>query len=127
MVLPVNPPANISLTVDDGNGPGDLDVVAPAGGTEAARVLVIGDQAAGSMVEGFNPWNGENTDQQIAIDTHVTDDCPLGGPGERENMGERHEASTDCEAWRFRLPEMLDASDADVIVVVMGLADLGLR
>jgi peptidoglycan/LPS O-acetylase OafA/YrhL len=127
VVLPVNPPANISLTVDDGNGPGDLDVVAPAGGSEAARVLVIGDQAAGSMIEGFNAWNGENTDQQIAVDTHVTDDCPLGGPGERENMGERHESTTDCEAWRFRLPEMLEASDAEVIVVVMGLADLGQR
>jgi hypothetical protein len=127
MVLPVNPPANISLTVDDGNGPGDIDVVAPAGGTEAARVLVIGDQAAGSLVDGFTTWNGDNADEQIAVDTHVTDDCPLGGPGERRNMGEAHEASIDCEAWRFRLPEMLEASDADVIVVVMGLADLGER
>jgi hypothetical protein len=128
VVLPINPPANISLTVDDGNGPGDLDVVMPAGGgNEAARVLVIGDQAAGSMVSGFTAWNTAHTDQQLRVDTHVTPDCPLGGPGLRESFGERHESTLDCEAWRFRLPEMLDTGKPDVIVVAMGLADLGSR
>jgi peptidoglycan/LPS O-acetylase OafA/YrhL len=128
VVLPVNPPANISLTVDDGNGPGDLEVVMPAGGgTAASRVLVIGDQAAGSMVSGFTAWNTAHTDQQLQVDTHVTPDCPLGGPGLRETFGERHESTLDCEAWRYRLPEMLDAAHPDAIVVVMGLGDLGSR
>jgi peptidoglycan/LPS O-acetylase OafA/YrhL len=127
VVLPVNPPANISLTVDDGNGPGDLEVVMPAGGSPAAKVLVIGDQAAGSMVGGFEAWNQLSVDQQLQVDTHVTPDCPLGGPGERESFGQQVEPTIDCEAWRFRLPKMLDASDPDVIVVVMGLADLGSR
>jgi peptidoglycan/LPS O-acetylase OafA/YrhL len=127
VVLPVNPPANISLTVDDGNGPGDLEAVVPAGGTAASKVLVIGDQAAGSLVPGFTAWNGAHGDQQLRVDTHVTPDCPLGGPGLRDSFGERHESTVDCEAWRFRLPKMLDASDPDVIVVAMGLADLGSR
>jgi peptidoglycan/LPS O-acetylase OafA/YrhL len=128
MVLPVNPPANISLDVDDGNGPGDLEVVMPsAGGSAAARVLVIGDQAAGSLVPGFTAWNSVSADQQLQVDTHVTPDCPLGGPGQRDSFGERLDPTIDCEAWRFRLPKMLEASDPDVIVVVMGLADLGSR
>jgi peptidoglycan/LPS O-acetylase OafA/YrhL len=127
-VLPVNPPANISLTVDDGNGPGDLEVVMPAGGASpAARVLVIGDQAAASLVPGFGAWNGTDAEQQFQVDTHVTPDCPLGGPGERRSLGEEVESTIDCEAWRFRLPEMLEASQPDAIVVVMGLADLGER
>jgi peptidoglycan/LPS O-acetylase OafA/YrhL len=127
VVLPVNPPANISLTVDDGNGPGDLEVVVPTGGDPAAEVLVIGDQAAGSLVPGFTAWNGASADQQLQVDTHVTPDCPLGGPGERQSLGVEVEPTIDCEAWRFRLPKMLEASDPDVIVVVMGVADLGTR
>ena len=128
VVLPVNPPANISLTVDNGKGPGDLEVVMPAGGASpAAHVLVVGDQAAGSLVSGFTAWNGIAADQQLQVDTHVTPDCPLGGPGLRESFGERVESTVDCEAWRFRLPKMLEASQPDAIVVVMGLADLGSR
>jgi hypothetical protein len=90
-------------------------------------VLVLGDQAAGSLVPGFTAWNSASADEQLQVDTHVTPDCPLGGPGQRESLGERVEPTIDCEAWRFRLPKMLEASDPDAIVVVMGLADLGSR
>jgi peptidoglycan/LPS O-acetylase OafA/YrhL len=128
-VLPVNPPANISLDVDDGQGPGDLEVVAPVSGDPTARVLVVGDEAAGSLASGFVSWNEapENDDQQFLVDTHVTEGCPLGGSGVRRDLGLEVEASLDCEAWRPRLPRMLDAADYDVIVVAMGGADLGER
>jgi peptidoglycan/LPS O-acetylase OafA/YrhL len=127
MVLPVKPPANISLTIDDGNGPGDIDAVVPEGGSEAASVLLVGDQTAGSLVTGFEAWNGENTDDQVRVHTHVTPDCPMGGPGDMRRLGATSEASTDCEAWRPRLPRMVDEADYDVVVVVMGVADLGER
>jgi peptidoglycan/LPS O-acetylase OafA/YrhL len=128
-VVPVNPPANISLTIDDGDGPGDLDVITPTGGQEAARVLVVGDQLAESFLGGFEDWNAdsEHADQALRIDTHITADCPLGGPGRRVSLGRTVAPSLDCEAWRPRLPKMLDAADYDAIVVVMGLADLGSR
>lgn len=128
LVLPVNPPQNISLTVNDGSGPGDLDVVMPAGdGNESARILVVGDQTAGSMVGGFSLWNEDEPDAQFRVDTHVTADCPLGGAGTVRRFGETQEPSLDCEAWRWRLPKMLDAADYDAIVVLMGVADLGER
>ncbi len=128
-VLPVQPPANISLTVDDGNGPGDLDVVTPTGGDELARVLLIGDQVADSMVTGFTAWNGDadHADEQIRVDTHVTSECPLGGPARMVRLGQTVAPSLDCEAWRPRLSEMLDAASYDAILVVMGVADLGTR
>ncbi|HMG42039.1 MAG TPA: acyltransferase family protein [Acidimicrobiales bacterium] len=128
-VLPVNPPANISLAIDDGQGPGDLEVVEPAVGDATARVLLVGDDTAGSLTSGFAAWNQspEHEDQQFLVDTHVTDSCPLGGSGLRESLGQRVEASLDCESWRPRLPKMLEAADYDVIVVAMGGADLGER
>lgn len=127
-VLPVNPPANISLTVNDGNGPGELDVVTPAGGAAGvADVLLIGDGAAASLVPGFTSWNEANPDSQVTLHTHITDDCPLGGPGPLRRFGEEVETELDCEAWRFRLPEMLEATDYDAIIMLMGSADLGER
>ena len=129
LMLPVNPPANISLPIDDGSGPGALDVVLPAGGgtDDAAHVLVVGDQTAGSLVEGFDAWNEQDPDVPLRVSTHVSEDCPLGGPGTVRRFGETEESSLDCEAWRWRLPGMLDAADYDAIVVVMGVADLGAR
>lgn len=129
-VLPVNPPANISLAIDDGQGPGDLEVVRPAiGGSADVRVLLVGDEAVGSLTSGFAAWNEADghEDQQFQIDTHVTPRCPLGGSGQRKLMGEVVDPSVECEAWRPRLPEMLEAGDYDVILVGMGGADLGER
>jgi len=128
-VLPVKPPANISLTVDDGSGPGDLDVVTSTGGPEAARVLLVGDQLAESLIGGFQAWNedSDHADQQLHLDTHITGDCPLGGAGDVVTLGRPVSSSLDCEAWRLRLPRMLDAADYDAVVVLMGVADLGSR
>lgn len=127
LVLPVRPPANVSLTVDDGNGPGDLDVVVPAGGTTSARMLLIGDSLAASLVPGVRAWNEETPDQQLHLDTHIAPDCPPSAPGPVRIVGA--EAGTDvaCVGWEHRLPKMLEASEADVIVVVTGLGELGER
>jgi peptidoglycan/LPS O-acetylase OafA/YrhL len=127
-VVPMNAPAGISLDIGEGSdGPGQLDVVAPASGEEAARVLLVGDETAASLVPGFEAWNEENPDQSIRVDTHVASRCPLGGPATVRRLGDTAEASADCEAWRPRLSPMLDSSEVDAIVVVMGLSDLGER
>jgi peptidoglycan/LPS O-acetylase OafA/YrhL len=128
-VLPVNPPANISLDIDDGEGPGDLEALRPAAGDADLRVLLVGDEAAGSLVSGFAAWNDADghEDQQVQIDTHVTPQCPLGGSGPRRRLGEKVDPSIECESWRPRLPEMLEAGSYDVILVAMGGGDLGER
>lgn len=125
-VLPVNPPEDISLTIDDGEFPGDLDVVAP-GGDAAARVLVVGDEFAGSLMSGFEDWNSTHSDEAIQVDTHVASSCPLGGPGELISLGQPVETTPECESWRLRLPDMLDAADYDAVVMLMGAADAGER
>jgi peptidoglycan/LPS O-acetylase OafA/YrhL len=128
LIVPVNPPENIGLTVDTSTAPGQLEVVVPtAGDGESARILVVGDQTAASIVAGFRAWNEDEPDVQFRVDTHVTDDCPLGGPDTVRRLGETQEPSSECRAWRWRLPETLDAADHDVIVVSMGVADVGER
>jgi hypothetical protein len=128
LIVPVNPPENIGLTVDSNTAPGQLDVVVPAAADdEAARVLVVGDQTAASIVAGFRAWNEDEPDVQFRVDTHVTDDCPLGGPDTVRRLGETQEPSTECRAWRWRLPEVFDAADHDAIIVSMGVADVGER
>jgi peptidoglycan/LPS O-acetylase OafA/YrhL len=127
LIMPVNPPANVNLTVDSSSAPGQLDVVVPAAGDQSARILVVGDQTAASIVDGFRSWNEAESDAQFRVDTHVSDDCPLGGPGIVRRFGETEEFSAQCVAWRWRLSETLDAADHDAIIVSVGAADLGER
>jgi peptidoglycan/LPS O-acetylase OafA/YrhL len=126
-VLPEQPPANVSLTVDDGSGPGDLDVVVPSGGEEELSLAVVGGPLAGSLTPGFEAWNGENPDEQVRVATHVADGCPLGGAGEVRLAGATVGDDLDCVGFGPRLPELLDAAAADVTLVVPDVGDLGSR
>ena len=118
----------MSLTVDDGDGPGDLDVVtASAGGDEIVRIALVGDGLAGSMTSGLETWNAEQSDHQVRVDTHVAPGCPISAPGPVRLAGETVGDDIACVGFGPRLPKLLDASGADAIVVVGGLADLGER
>ncbi len=128
LVLPEQPPRNVSLTVDNGDGAGDLDVVAPAAGAdEIVRIALVGDGLAGSMTAGLETWNAEEPDQQVRVDTHVAPGCPVSAPGPVRLAGETIGEDIACVGFGPRLPKLLDASGADAIVVVGGLADLGER
>jgi peptidoglycan/LPS O-acetylase OafA/YrhL len=124
--LPQQPPRGVSLAIDEGNGAGELDVVAPAGG-EAASIAVVGDSLAGSLTPGFEAWNADHPDQGVRVATHVAADCPLSGPGPVRLAGETVGEDTTCIGFGPRLPHLLDAADPDVIVVVPGAGDLGER
>jgi peptidoglycan/LPS O-acetylase OafA/YrhL len=124
--LPQQPPRGVSLTIDDGNGAGDLDVVAPAG-DEAASIAVVGGSLAGSLTPGFEAWNADQPDQGVRVATHVATDCPLSGPGPVRLAGETVGEDTACVGFGPRLPRLLDAAEPDVIVVVPGVGDLGER
>ncbi|HEX6422027.1 MAG TPA: acyltransferase family protein [Acidimicrobiales bacterium] len=124
-VLPEQPPAGVSLAVDDGNGAGDLEAVAPSG-DEIVSIAVVGGTLAGSLPPGFEAWNADHPDQQVRLHTHVAD-CPLSGPGPVRLAGETVGEGTDCLGFAPRLPRLLDAAEPDVVVVVPSAADLGER
>jgi peptidoglycan/LPS O-acetylase OafA/YrhL len=128
LVLPEQPPRDVSLTVDNGDEPGDLDVVtASAGGDEIVRIALVGDGLAGSMTSGLETWNADQSEQQVRVDTHVAPGCPISAPGPVRLAGDTVGDDIDCVGFGPRLPKLLDASGADAIVVVGGLADLGER
>jgi peptidoglycan/LPS O-acetylase OafA/YrhL len=126
MVLPEQPPAGVTLSIDDGNGAGDLDVVVPTG-DEMASVALVGGSLAGTLAPGFEAWNGENPDQQVRLHTHVATDCPLSGPGPVRLAGAVVGEDADCVGYGPRLPRLLDEAGADVVVLVPGVGDLGER
>jgi hypothetical protein len=126
VVLPQQPPPDVSLSIGDGSGPGELDVVAPAG-EEAASVALVGDQLAGTLPAGFTSWNDENGDQQLRVHTHVAEDCPPGAPGPVRLAGATVGEDTSCTGWGPRLPHLLDEAGADVVVVLSGIGELGER
>ncbi len=128
LILPEQPPRGVTLSVDDGNAPGDLDAVTPAaGGDEVVRIALVGDGLAGSMTSGLETWNADEADQQVRVDTHVAPGCPISTPGPVRLAGETIGDDIACVGFGPRLPKLLDASGADAIVVVGGLADLGER
>jgi peptidoglycan/LPS O-acetylase OafA/YrhL len=128
LVLPEQPPRGVTLSVDDGNGAGDLDVVTPAAGDdEIVRIALVGDGLAGSMTSGLETWNAAESDHQVRVDTHVAPGCPISAPGPVRLAGETIGDDIACVGFGPRLPKLLDASGADAIVVVGGLADLGER
>jgi peptidoglycan/LPS O-acetylase OafA/YrhL len=127
LVLPEQAPRDVSLTVDNGDGPGDLDVVTPSTGDEIVRIALVGDGLAGSMTSGLETWNVDQSEQQVRVDTHVAPGCPISAPGPVRLAGEAVGDDIACVGFGPRLPKLLDASGADAIVVVGGLADLGER
>jgi peptidoglycan/LPS O-acetylase OafA/YrhL len=128
VLLPEQPPAGVELSVDDGNGAGDLDVVVPTGsGDENLSLAVVGGTLADSLEPGFTAWNADNADDQVRVHTHVAANCPLSGPGPVRLAGEVIGEDTTCLGFGPRLPELLDAAEPDAVLVVPGVGDLGER
>jgi peptidoglycan/LPS O-acetylase OafA/YrhL len=127
MVLPQQPPLGVNLSIGSGSGPGELDVVVPAGGDGVADVALVGDALATSLVPGVATWNQREPDSQVRLATHITDGCPPAAPGPVRLAGATVGEGTACRGWEPRLPHLLDAAEPDVIVVVTGLDELGER
>ncbi|HYZ97677.1 MAG TPA: acyltransferase, partial [Acidimicrobiales bacterium] len=127
LVLPEQPPPDVSLTID-GSDPGDLEAVVPAaGGDELVRIAVVGDGLAASMVRGLAAWNADHPEGQVRVDTHVAAGCPVSAPGPVRLAGAEVGDGVACVGFAPRLPRLLERSEPDAIVVVGGLADLGER
>jgi peptidoglycan/LPS O-acetylase OafA/YrhL len=125
-ILPEQPPRGVTLSIGDGNGAGRLDVVVPSG-EEALSVAIVGGTLADSLVPGFEVWNAENPDAQVRVHTHTAADCPLSAPGPVRLGGAVIGEETSCIGFAPRLPRLLDAAEADLVVVVPSVGDLGER
>jgi peptidoglycan/LPS O-acetylase OafA/YrhL len=127
LLLPEQPPPDVSLSIDNGDGPGELEAVTPDAGDEIVRIALVGDGLADSMTSGLANWNVDQADQQLRVDAHVAPECPISAPGPVRLAGDTIGEDIACVGFGPRLPKLLDASGADAIVVVGGLADLGDR
>lgn len=126
-VLPEQPPQDVSLTIGNGREPGELDVVAPADGTDATTVALVGDGQATSLLPGFEAWNAGEAGAPARVHTHIADDCGLADSGPIQLAGRTVGEDTACVGWEPRLPKLLEVADPDVIVVVGGVGELGER
>jgi peptidoglycan/LPS O-acetylase OafA/YrhL len=142
-VVPVHASGDVSLDLGGpppGAAPADFDgdgyqfgtrmdnkVMPVDGNPSVADVLLMGDSVAWSLMPGFAGWNENHPDQNVTLDTHLSFGCPLSGPGDW--MGPRGRTPTwpDCSTWLPDMPKAFDRSQPDVIVMTMGLGDVGGR
>jgi peptidoglycan/LPS O-acetylase OafA/YrhL/lysophospholipase L1-like esterase len=104
-----------------------VGAVTPADGPpDAGTVLLAGDSVAWSLLAGFVGWNSRNVDHTVQVDTHIAFGCPAGGPGTTRVVIEQA-TYPDCAPWHAELAQAVDRSSPDVVVLAMGLADLGGR
>jgi hypothetical protein len=129
--LPVRPSDDVELTSDaedtDTMRVRERDVVTVRPGRVVARVLAAGDSVSWSLLFGLSGWNDRHTDQQMRVDAHLSFGCPLSGPGPWEGPQGRNDTFDGCETWLPDLPAALQRSSPSVVLMVMGLADLGGR
>jgi lysophospholipase L1-like esterase len=96
------------------------------GAADAGTVVMAGDSVAWSLMPGFAFWNDDHPDRDLQVDSHIAFGCPAGGPGATRIVHE-HAGWPECETWHDELDAALARSSPDLVVVVMGLADLGGR
>ena len=96
------------------------------GPPDAGTVLLAGDSVAWSLLAGFTTWNRIHADTTLQVDTHIAFGCPAGGAGTARVVVEQP-TPVDCGPWHADLGAAIDASSPDLVVMVMGLADLGGR
>jgi peptidoglycan/LPS O-acetylase OafA/YrhL len=90
----------------------------------ARRVLVVGDSLGWTVFRGLQEWGLLH---HVAVGDYTVVGCGVGGPGTLEYLGVRRPTDADCATWDASVPGVVALYRPDVIVVVMGLADLSPR
>jgi peptidoglycan/LPS O-acetylase OafA/YrhL len=90
----------------------------------ARRVLVVGDSLGWTVFRGLQDWGLVH---HVAVGDDTVVGCGAGGPGTLEYLGIRRSTGGDCAAWHASVPAAVALYRPDVVVVVMGLADLSPR
>ena len=97
-------------------------VVKPARG--ARRILVAGDSLGWTVFVGLQEWGRVH---HVAVGDYTVVGCGTGGAGTLDYLGVRRSTNADCASWHHSLPAAVALYRPDVVVVVMGLADLSPR
>jgi lysophospholipase L1-like esterase len=104
-----------------------IAAVAPEDGSAAAgTVLLAGDSMAWSLLPGVTIWNDHNPGTPLQVDTHIAFGCPAGGPGLTRVLEERG-TFPECQTWHDEIGAAISRSSPDLVVLLIGLADLGGR
>jgi peptidoglycan/LPS O-acetylase OafA/YrhL len=111
-----------------GTGTATINWSVPASDLGARRVLLLGDSVAWSLGPGFMAWNREHGDDQVAVAASTPFGCPLGGfDAPLRIAGRPWGASDDCAWWHSHLTQVVGHSDAELIVFMSGLFEMGER
>ena len=101
------------------------EVPAPAG---APKVLLLGDSVAWSLGPAFHDWNDAHADAPVAVEGWTPFGCPLGGHDVPVRVfGDEWAEWAECARWHAGLPDVVGATDADVILFTSGVFELGER
>jgi lysophospholipase L1-like esterase len=102
-------------------------VVPDAGATSVADVLLVGDSVSWSLLPGLAGWDHAEPDRSVSVGTHISFGCPLSGPGPWRSAQGETPTWPDCDTWLADLPRAIERNHPDVVLMVMGLGDLGGR
>lgn len=91
---------------------------------DARRVLVVGDSMSWSVSIGLEAW-GRNHGVTVGLYSAVG--CGAGGAGTLKYLGLVTTTGAECSDWDHGLTEAVREFDPDIVLVVVGLADLSPR
>ena len=104
-----------------------IAAIAPTGdAVPKGTILLAGDSVAWSLLPGLSLWNDRHPARALQVDTHLAFGCPAGGPG-RTWILEEQQTFPECDSWHADLGAAIARSSPDLVVLVMGLGDLGGR
>ncbi len=104
---------------------GQLDalVKAPAVAGDT-RVLLVGDSMGWSVSVGLAEWGEKNN---VQVGRYTALGCGVGGPGTLNYLGLIRPTFPDCADWQRLMGTAVREFDPDVVLVVVGLADIAPR
>jgi hypothetical protein len=84
-----------------------------------ARVLLVGDAMSTSLLKGFDRWNELHPNEELWVDSYGVLDCSIAATAP--------DPSEECADWHEHLADAITTWHPDVVLVVMGRADLAKR
>ena len=90
----------------------------------AQRVLLVGDSMGWSVSVGLAEWGVQH---HVQVGRYTALGCGVGGPGTLNYLGLVRTTFPDCAEWTRRMKTAVQDFRPDVVLVVVGLADIAPR
>ena len=106
------------------------NIVRPVGRARPkARVLLVGDSVALTMLPGLEAWNHAHHGAQLTVDAYIQMGCPLFGGKQPIDLAGKvsDKIWPSCQQLVPSLAAAAPVGDYDAVLVVIGLGDLGSR